>query len=222
MYPHPAIATPGQRLRAWIDSLFVDHAVLRLLWTNGAEVAPGMWRANQPLPWQFRRWARRGVRTVINLRGARACGSYALEKEVCAELGLALIDFPVESRGAPKPEMIARAEEMFASIAYPALMHCKSGADRAGLMSALYLILREGRPVAEAAPAALSLRFGHFRQGKTGILDRFFALYLEANAEAPIAFRDWVASAYDPVALKRDFRPSLLGNALVDRVLRRE
>ena len=32
---------------------------------------------------------------------------------------------------------------MFETIEYPAVMHCKSGADRAGIMAALYLILKK-------------------------------------------------------------------------------
>ena len=55
------------------------------------------------------------------------------------------------------------------------LMHCKSGADRAGLMSVLYRFLHEGVPLKEATQE-LSLKYGHFRQADTGILDYFFEL----------------------------------------------
>ena len=53
------------------------------------------------------------------------------------------------------------------------LMHCKSGADRAGLMSVLYRFLHEGVPLKEAKKE-LSLKYGHIRQAHTGILDYFF------------------------------------------------
>ena len=44
-----SIATePGA---AWIDSLFVDHALFRLVWTNFAEILPGrLYRSNHPTP----------------------------------------------------------------------------------------------------------------------------------------------------------------------------
>ena len=41
----------ANRAAAWADSLFVDHAVLRLAWTNRAEVIPGrLYRSNHPTP----------------------------------------------------------------------------------------------------------------------------------------------------------------------------
>lgn len=35
------LSTPTGRSRAWIDSLFVDHAILRQTWTNFRTVIPG-------------------------------------------------------------------------------------------------------------------------------------------------------------------------------------
>ena len=34
------LTTPAGRRNAWIDALFIDHAVFRLAWTNFAAVAP--------------------------------------------------------------------------------------------------------------------------------------------------------------------------------------
>ncbi len=100
-------------------------------------------------------------------------------------------------------------------------MHCKAGADRAGLAAALYLILHEGRPVAEAA-RQLSARYGHFRFAKTGILDAFFARYLAEGEAKGLDFLTWVETVYDPEALKRDFRPGFWSDVVVDRLIRRE
>ena len=61
------------------------------------------------------------------------------------------------------------------------ILHCKSGADRAGFVAALYLIVHEGRSVDEAL-RQLSARYGHFRFSKTGILDAFFERYAEIRA----------------------------------------
>lgn len=216
-----ALDTASGRLRAWADALFVDHGVLRLAWRNRAVVEEGrLYRANQPLPFQLAAEARRGIRTVINLRGVRDCGSDALEREACAKLGLALIDAPFESRGAPHKDRLLRLAALFETIAYPALIHCKSGADRAGLVAAVYLLLR-GRPVAEAK-AQLSLRFGHIRAGRTGILDAFLEAYERAHRESAIGFLDWVRGPYDEEALRRSFRAGRAGTVLTDRLLRRE
>ena len=83
-------------------------------------------------------------------------------------------------------------------------MHCKSGADRASLASAIYLIAMEGKSVAEARQM-FSIRFIHFKWTKTGILDMFLDMYEERLEQGPIAFRDWVAHEYDPEALTQRF-----------------
>ncbi len=81
-------ARPGRR--AWLNSLFVDHAALRLGWRNWAAVEEGrLYRSNHPLPWQLRRAARHfGLRTVINLRGERAlCGFDMVTGPACSPGG---------------------------------------------------------------------------------------------------------------------------------------
>ncbi len=220
MPPAPA---PLAGRSAWLNSLLVDHAVLRLGWRNWGVVEKGrLYRSNHPLPWQLREAAQRhGLRTVINLRGHRtSCGSDALGRREAQRLGLAYIDAPFESRGAPHKDRILRLAGIFQDMAEPALLHCKSGADRAGLASGLWLLL-QGRPV-EQAMAQLSLRHGHVKQGRTGILDAFFALYAEA---APKPFLDWLRQDYDEAALRAQFdavRRRPWADVLVDKVLRRE
>ncbi|MFQ3622954.1 MAG: tyrosine-protein phosphatase [Acetobacteraceae bacterium] len=216
-----ALDTAAGRARAWLDALVADHGALRLGWRNRAAVEPGrLYRSNQPLPFQLAAEARAGLRTVINLRGRRDCGSDVLAREACDRLGLVMIDAPVESRGAPHKDRLLRLAGLFETIAYPALIHCKSGADRAGLVAAVYLLLR-GRPPAEAA-RQLSLRFGHVSAGRTGILDAFLAAYARAQAESGIGFLDWVRGPYDEQALRESFRAGRLGRFVTDRLLRRE
>jgi len=222
-----AVATPARgpssRRQFWLNSLFVDHAALRLGWRNWAAVEPGrLYRSNHPLPWQLRHAVRRfGLRTVINLRGERAdCGSDRLGRAEASALGLAHADAPFESRGAPHRDRILRLAEIYRTMAEPALIHCKSGADRTGLAAGIWLLLQGCPP--EAALAQLSLRFGHVRQGRTGILDAFFLLYAEAAKRDPKPFLDWVHDDYDEAALRESFRAEPWANVVVDSVLRRE
>src|SRR5690349_21376093 len=97
------LASRRGRAKAWSDSLFVDHAIFRVVWTNWAAVIPGrMYRSNHPTPARLARAIRKhGIRTIVNLRGHRQCGSDALSREAAARLGLTHIDAPFESRGAP-------------------------------------------------------------------------------------------------------------------------
>jgi protein tyrosine/serine phosphatase len=209
------------RLRAWAHMVLVDHGVFRLFYLNRHQIAPNLWRSGQPAPHQLAWFAQRGVRTVINLRGGREHGSWQLQKEACDALGLELVEFVVRSREAPDRETILAAKEFFDGLKYPAVIHCKSGADRAGFVAALYLILHESRTVAQAL-RQLSLRYGHFRFAKTGILDAFFQRYREEGEAKGVPFLEWAERIYDREALVRDFRPRFWSDFLVDQVMRRE
>ena len=209
------------RVRAWANMLLTDHGVFRLLYLNKHQVTDRLWRSAQPAPHQIARLKAQGVRTIVNLRGGREHGSWQLQKEICDRLGLKLVEFVVRSRGAPERETILGAKAFFDSIEYPAVLHCKSGADRAGFVAALFLIVNEGCPVSEAL-SQLSIRFGHFRFAKTGILDAFFERYLTEGEAKGIPFLEWVERSYDPEALMRDFRPSFWSDVVLDRILRRE
>lgn len=215
------LETPGGRARAWIDCLFVDHGLLRAAWTNFATVRPGvLYRSNHPLPGKLRGFVRRyGIRTLINLRGRCENGSDALSREAAASLGLAFHDMALESRGAPHRDRILRLAEIYRTMAAPALIHCKSGADRAGLAAGLFVMIEGGTTT--QALTQLSWRFGHVRQARTGILDAFFLRY-RREAEGRKPFLDWVAEGYDEMALRRDFVSGGLADFLVDRVMARE
>lgn len=215
------MATPGRRVIGWIESLFIDHTVFRLLVANRHRVTYDLWRSAQPLPMQLAAARRRGIVSVVNLTGSRDTATHRLERDACRRLGLRLVEYPLDSRDPPSRERIAGLERVFEGLDYPALIHCKSGADRAGIASALYLLLREGRSV-EEAKAQLSPRFGHIRQGPTGVLDHMLDRYAADAAESPMTFREWLDARYDPAAIKREFRSRRWGRFLVDRLLRRE
>jgi len=116
--------------------------------------------------------------------------------------------------------MLYQARDLFAALDGPALLHCKSGADRAGLMAALWLLIHRQRPVAEAA-RQLSFKYLHVKQAKTGLLDAFLQAYAPHEA-AGMAFFDWVDAIYDPDQLTGDFVSRGWANRLTDDILRRE
>jgi protein tyrosine/serine phosphatase len=215
------LSTAKGRAVAWIDSLFIDHAVFRLVWDNFATVVPGkVYRCNHPTPARLRRMAARyGMRTLINLRGRTGSGSDALSREAARELGLTFHDMAFESRGAPQRERIVRLHNIYTSMQTPAIMHCKSGADRAGLAGGL-MVLFEGGTAADAL-RQLSWRFGHVRQARTGILDAFFLRY-QREAEGRKPFLDWVRDDYDETELRRDFHANGLASFINDWVLAHE
>ncbi len=216
------VSTPAGRKVAMRDYLWKDHAYLRLRFSNAHWISPELVRTNQPWPHQLKAWKERGIKTVINLRGGFDSSFYALEKAACEALGLTLIDFTVTSREAPSKAQIRGAKELFQTLEYPALMHCKSGADRAGIMSVLYMHFRQGKPISEAM-RQLSFKFLHVRHGKTGVLDYVLLRYLAEAEPQGISFLDWVESeAYDPRRIKDDFKAQWWANVLTEKLLRRE
>ena len=156
---------------------------------------------------------------MINLRGEKPNASNSLSFEMAGRLGLRHEFLAFESRGAPHRERILRYHETYQTLAFPALIHCKSGADRAGLAAGL-AIMFEGGTAAQAL-GQLSWRFGHIRHSATGILDAFFIRYA-ARAEGRIGFFDWVRDEYDEVGLRADFAASGWATLVNDRLLARE
>jgi len=216
------LTTPAGRWRTVLDHLWKDHAYLRLGFSNAHWISDELVRSNQPWPFQLKAWKARGIRTIVNLRGGMATSFRALEVDACRRLGLELVDFVIASRDVPTAEKVLAARELFETVRYPALMHCKSGADRAGIMGVFYMHFRQGQSIREAIDQ-LSPRYLHMRAGLTGVLDYIFERYLAEGEPAGLSFVDWVASpAYDPVKLKAEFRAQWWGKLLTDRILRRE
>lgn len=203
------------------DMFFIDYGIARILYANRHRIAEDVWRSSQPTPRQLRAAARLGVKTVINLRAEQSYGTRWLEEQACRDNGLKLADVVLRSRAAPTLKELRAVRDALQQVEFPILVHCKSGSDRAGMMSALVLHLKKGVPIA-AAKGQLALRYGHIRQADTGVLDYVFERYLQDNARDPIAFWDWVETRYDPAEINRTFRATGWANRLVNGILRRE
>ena len=169
--------------------LIFDHGLLRKAWRNPHEIDAGVWRSNQPDPAMIRRLAARGFKAILNLRGETECGSYLLEREACRAAGIELVDFKLTSRRLPSREEILALDAIFARLPRPFLMHCKSGADRAGFAAALYLMLHKGLSP-EEAQRQLSWRYLHLRGGATGVMH----FLLERFAAEDAAERRWASA----------------------------
>jgi protein tyrosine phosphatase (PTP) superfamily phosphohydrolase (DUF442 family) len=209
------------RVRAWLNMLFVDHGVIRLIYANMWQVTPLMWRSAQPAPHHIRRFARAGGRTVVTLRGGLMFGSLPLETEACAANGLDFRTIVLRSRALPTPDEMRAILAELDRIETPVLFHCKSGADRAGFMGGLWLLHREGADAARALDQ-LSLRYGHIRRSRTGILDAFFLAFARDGEAQGLTLAQWIETAYDPEAIASDFRATGLGTLIGDRLLARE
>ena len=212
---------PLDRALAWTNMLVADHGIFRLVYPNRGRVSADLWRSAQPSPGQVAWFARAGGKTIVNLRGGREHGSWPLERDACRRHHIALADFVLRSREAPDRETMLGMAAFLETLAYPVLVHCKSGADRAGLFAALFRILRQGATVAQAREE-LSPRYGHFRHAKTGILDAFLDAFEREGEAKGLSFADWVRDVYDPEALTKSFKATLWSSLVADRLFRRE
>jgi hypothetical protein len=131
----------------------------------------------------------------------------------------------VYSRGLLDAARTQTVIDLIRTIELPAIVHCKSGADRAGFFSVLYRYIRLGEPLS-VAQSELGWRYGHFRAAKTGVLDHFFESALQPSSgrvlDRGLGLERWLVNDYDAQAMMDGFQPHGISNWLVDRVLRRE
>ncbi len=110
--------------------------------------------------------------------------------------------------------------DIIQTIELPAVVHCKSGADRAGFFSVLYRHYRLGEPI-ELAVRELALKYGHSKSAKTGVLDYFFETFL-TNRGRRQSFTDWSVSNFNRDLVQSQFKPNSFTGWVIDRFLRRE
>ena len=144
---------------------------------NFAPVVEGaVYRSNQPTPERLAdNQASYGIKTVLNLRGAAPDEDwYAEEKRATEALGMTLVDVPLSSTRELSDQELRQLAEVLRTADKPILIHCRSGSNRTGLASAIYLAAIE-EVGTDKAGQQLSLRYGHvavpFRP-ETSAMDR--------------------------------------------------
>ena len=115
---------------SYVDLMLFDHGVFRAVYLNKHKLGKNAWRSAQPAPHDIARLKQQGIRTIINLRGERMCGSYWLEQAACKRHGIKFENCVMRSRAAPSILELRAARALFRRIEYPALIHCKSGASK--------------------------------------------------------------------------------------------
>ncbi len=83
----------------------------------------------------------------MNLRGgSEADPWYAAEVRATTRRGIDFYDVPISPVRRPRAASCLILLDLLGRCRYPLLIHCKSGSDRTGLLSGLYLMDRLGQP----------------------------------------------------------------------------
>lgn len=157
-----------------------------------------------------------GLASILNLRGGSTGDPwYANEVRVARDEGVAFYDFPMSAVRRPTRGELLVLLDFFDRCRYPLLIHCKSGSDRTGLASALYLMARKGVGPDEAE-GAFSLAYRHVPMfGPEHLHEPIqeYSAWLSTHrlAHAPERFREWVEHEYRSDAPDRPIAPLLPG-----------
>jgi protein tyrosine phosphatase (PTP) superfamily phosphohydrolase (DUF442 family) len=153
---------------------------------NFHSVQPGvLYRSAQLNQGELETFGRQyGIKSVLNLRGAHA-GEAWYDGEIAAvrDLGIAHYDYPISAKRFVTGREIAQLLDIVRNAPKPLLIHCKSGADRAGLVAALYRYAI-GEASAADADRQLSLVYGHFPYltSRSGAMDDSFWAFVHDRA----------------------------------------
>lgn len=165
-------------------------------WTNFREVDEGrFYRSGQLSDAQLMRVIDEyQIRTIINLRGEDLGDEwYQRERAVARERGVALIDVDLRAYRLPHKAELIRLLDAYRDAERPILVHCFSGADRAGQASAIYQLEYMGASKQEALEM-VSWRFLHL-----SLLRPAMRYFIERYRD-----EQWARSSYDPC--RTDYR----------------
>jgi hypothetical protein len=204
-----------RRILVLLAALALAAATLHrpLFLGNFGVVAPGrVYRSAQPRAGLRELIRDHKIASIVNLRGGSIGDDwYVNEVRTTRETGIDFYDFPMSATHRPSRRELLTLLDLLDRCRYPLLIHCKSGSDRTGLLSALYRMSREGEPP-EEAEAEFSIGYGHFEIGGPQHLheplDEYRAWLSQSGlAHSPTLFRSWVEREYRSDDTRTTFTP---------------
>jgi len=184
------LAVPGSLLmRPWLDG-------------NVGIVDPGfVIRSAQPTTQLAQMIQQHHLESILNLRGGSSRDSwYSAEVRTAEASGVDFFDLPLSPIRRPSRRELLLLIDVLDRCTYPLLIHCKAGADRTGLASAIYLMTHRGESPREAS-RAFTLIHSHVPLfGPQHLHEPLeeYAAWLDSRKLTHTAqrFRDWVKDDY--------------------------
>jgi hypothetical protein len=146
-----AFAQDGARPKEWATPVFLEGA------PNLHQVEKNFFRSAQPDATGFKGLSTtHGVRTVVSLR------AFNSDEALARGLDLKLAQIRINTWNIEGEDVVAALQNLRrASRDAPVLLHCQHGADRTGMISALYRILYQGWSKAAALEEMQNGMFGY-------------------------------------------------------------
>lgn len=198
-------ATIGMAFLGW-------YLGARYVWFNLHDVIPGqVYRSSQPSP-AFLADAvhTRNIHCVLKLNSPKDNDWSKDEEAEAGKLGIKFINIPMGVSRLPRRDELVALIDAIDAAPRPLLVHCKIGADRTGVASAL-IAMHDGATFDQAVADQLSVRFlhfGHLGEAVEDIMARYRS-YCTANGKPTGGwheFVDFARNAYDPAG--GDKRPA--------------
>ena len=101
-------------------------------------VTPELYRAAQPDAAAMQALAEMGIKTIISLRHSKG------DRALTAGTGMTLVELPVSAGKAGNDAFVLSALQAICDAEKPVLIHCMHGADRTGLVIAMYRVVEQG------------------------------------------------------------------------------
>jgi protein tyrosine/serine phosphatase len=114
------------------------------------------------------------IKSILNLRGKDPGSTWYIDElNVSAKNNVEHYDISLSAHEEPQERDIESLMDIFMRAPRPLLIHCRAGADRSGLVAAMWKLVFDREPKVEAA-RQLSIFYGHLMVGKAKAMDDFF------------------------------------------------
>lgn len=129
---------------------------------NFRHVAGGIYRGARPSPEGLMALKQNNFKTVLSFRWRK--GPIGAERRIATELGLTYINIPLNYWSLPNQGEIDRFLMLMDDESHhPIFVHCFHGADRTGLLIAIYRLVRCGWTFQQAYQEMLECGFHRFK-----------------------------------------------------------
>ena len=162
------ITPSSNRLAHWAQPIQLKGA------PNLFKVSDTLYRSAQPTAEGMRNLAAMGIKTIVNLR------SFHSDRDEIRGLNLAYDHIYMKAWHPEEHEAVRFLQIATDSANSPVLVHCQHGADRTGVMVALYRVAVQGWTKKEALKEMTTGGYGYHEVWTGSLVDWFEQLDIEA------------------------------------------